>query len=97
MEIDFRGESHRLTKGMSVLLPRGIPHAMRNVSDPPARTLQISSPGGWDRYLEDLFEAGPAVRTADGRMDLAKVNEIGAPYGMRYVETTMDMPKPITQ
>ncbi|MEV6866322.1 hypothetical protein AB0M44_35675 [Streptosporangium subroseum] len=79
---------------MSVLLPHGIPHAMRNVSTPPARTLQISSPAGWDRYLEDLFAAWDTVRTPDGRMDMAKVNEIGAPYGMRYVKTTMAMPKP---
>jgi mannose-6-phosphate isomerase-like protein (cupin superfamily) len=92
MEVDILGESHRLTASMCVLLPRGVPHALRNISQPPARTLQVSSPGGWDQYLEDLFEAGGSVRTEGGRMDLARVNTIGARYGMRYTETTMRMP-----
>ncbi|MCP2168724.1 cupin domain-containing protein [Goodfellowiella coeruleoviolacea] len=94
MEIDFDGRTHRLTRGMSALLPRGVPHAMRNVSQPPVRAIQVSSPGGWECFMADVFAAGDAVRTADGRMDMAKVNEIGAAYGMRYTETTMGMPRP---
>jgi mannose-6-phosphate isomerase-like protein (cupin superfamily) len=94
LEISFEGTTHRLTAGMFVLLPMGVPHALRNVSQPPARTLQISSPGGWDEFISDMFEAGPALRTADGRMDLAKLNKIGASYGMRYTNTTMDIPQP---
>jgi mannose-6-phosphate isomerase-like protein (cupin superfamily) len=92
MEVDFEGTTHRLTAGTFALVPQGVPHAMRNVSTPPARVLQVSSPGGWDEFLTDMFAAGPALRTADGRMDLAKVNEVGAPYGMRYTKTTMAMP-----
>lgn len=91
MEIDFRGETHRLSKGMFAVVPMGIPHAMRNVSDPPVRALQISSPGGWDEFLRDMFGAGPALRTEDGQMDLAKVNEIGAKYGMRYTSASMGL------
>jgi hypothetical protein len=64
----------------------------RNISQPPARVLQISSPGGWDEFITDMFAAGPSLRTSDGRMDLAKVNVIGEPYGMRYTNTTMAMP-----
>ncbi|MEV5880423.1 cupin domain-containing protein [Streptomyces sp. NPDC052101] len=89
MEIDFQGTTHRLTPGMCALLPHGIPHAMRNASQPPARALQISTPGGWDQFMEDLFAAGPAVRTAEGAMDLEKVNVIGERYGMRYTKGTM--------
>ncbi|GAA2786782.1 cupin domain-containing protein [Kitasatospora aburaviensis] len=92
MEIDYDGRTHRLDTGMCALLPRGVPHAMRNASQPPARCLQVSTPGGWDQYLADVFAAGPALRTADGRMDTAKVNEIGAKYGMCYVPATMAMP-----
>jgi quercetin dioxygenase-like cupin family protein len=91
MEIDFRGETHRLSKGMFAVVPMGIPHAMRNVSDPPVRALQISSPGGWDEFLRDMFGAGPALRTEDGQMDLAKVNEIGEKYGMRYTSAAMGL------
>ena len=89
MEIDFQGRTHRLTPGMCALLPHGVPHAMRNASQPPARALQISTPGGWDQFMEGLFAAGRAVRTAEGAMDLEKVNVIGEKYGMRYTEGTV--------
>ncbi|WP_237289286.1 cupin domain-containing protein [Streptomyces gilvosporeus] len=83
MEVDLDGETHRLTPGMCVLLPHGIPHALRNASRPPARCLQISSPGGWEQFVEDMFEAGPVVMT-DGHPDLDRLNEIGAAHGMEY-------------
>jgi mannose-6-phosphate isomerase-like protein (cupin superfamily) len=92
MEADFQGASHRLTAGTFILMPQGVPHALRNLSQPPARVLQISSPGGWDEFITDMFAAGPSLRTSDGRMDLEKVNVIGEPYGMRYTNTTMAMP-----
>ncbi|MEV7415024.1 cupin domain-containing protein [Streptomyces sp. NPDC089919] len=91
LEVDYRGRTHRLTAGMSVLLPHGVPHAMRNASQPPARALQVSTPGGWDRFVEDMFAAGPDVRTPEGAMDLRKVNVLGEPYGMRYTEGTMTL------
>lgn len=80
--IDFDDESHVAAKGTFVLLPRGVPHALRRVSEPP-RVLQISSPGGWEHYLEDLFEAGPAVLT-DGAIDPAKINRVAAPHHITY-------------
>ncbi|MFE6614166.1 cupin domain-containing protein [Amycolatopsis sp. NPDC057786] len=80
--IDFDDESHIAAKGTFVLLPRGVPHALRRVSEPP-RVLQISSPGGWEHYLEDLFEAGPAVFTG-GEIDPAKINKVAAPHGITY-------------
>ncbi|UZJ31572.1 cupin domain-containing protein [Streptomyces endophytica] len=77
------GATHHLTPGMCVLLPHGVPHALRNASQPPARCLQISSPGGWDAFMEDMFEAGP-VTMKDGHPDLDRLNAIGAQYGMEY-------------
>ncbi|MFI6069988.1 hypothetical protein ACIA5C_00190 [Actinoplanes sp. NPDC051343] len=65
--------------------PHGVPHALRCASSPPPRVLQISSPGGWEGYLEDLFEAGDAVLT-DGRLNPVKINPIAAPYNIRYEE-----------
>lgn len=91
MEIDFQGRTYRLTAGMCALLPHGIPHAMRNASQPPARALQVSTPGGWDDFLQDLFAAGPRIRATDGALDLDKVNEIGEKYGMRYTRGTMTL------
>ena len=83
--VDFDDRGLTATKGMFVLLPHGIPHALRCASSPPPRVLQISSPGGWECYLEDLLEAGQSVLT-DGRLDPAKINPIAAEYGIRYDE-----------
>jgi len=80
--IEFDDETHIATKGTFVLLPRDVPHALRRVSEPP-RVLQISSPGGWEHYLEDLFEAGPAVFT-DGAIDPVKINRVAAPHRITY-------------
>jgi quercetin dioxygenase-like cupin family protein len=79
--VDFDEESYTATKGMFVLLPHGVPHALRCASQPPPRVLQISSPGGWECYLEDLFEAGPEVA-----LDPAKINPIAAKYDIAYDE-----------
>lgn len=83
--VDFDDRSLVAPAGTFVLLPHGIPHALRAVSDPPPTVLQISSPGGWECYLEDLFEAGPAVLT-DGALDPRKINPIAAAHSIRYDE-----------
>jgi quercetin dioxygenase-like cupin family protein len=83
--VDFDDRALTATKGMFVLLPHGVPHALRCASSPPPRVLQISSPGGWECYLEDLVEAGSSVLT-DGRLDPVKINPIAAKYDIRYVE-----------
>lgn len=82
LAIDFDDETHIATAGTFVLLPHGVPHALRRVAEPP-RVLQISSPGGWEHYLSDLFAAGPAAYT-DGALDPAKINQIAAPYHITY-------------
>lgn len=47
----------------SLVKPRGIPHAMWNVTDEPARIVEIMMPGGLERYFEELApilrEKGP--------------------------------------
>jgi mannose-6-phosphate isomerase-like protein (cupin superfamily) len=85
LEIEFDDRIYRATAGMFTLLPRGVPHALRSGSIPPPRVLQISAPGGWECYVEDLIEAGPAVFT-DGHLDPAKINLIAARYAIRYEE-----------
>lgn len=83
--VDYDDRTLTVTAGMFVLLPHGVPHALRCASTPPPRLIQISSPGGWECYLEDLFEAGPAVLT-DGALDPVKINPIAARYAIRYEE-----------
>jgi quercetin dioxygenase-like cupin family protein len=83
--IEYDGATHTAGPGAFTLLPHGVPHALRPASDPPPRVLQISAPGGWERYLEDLFEAGEDVLT-DGRLDPVKINPIAAKYDITYEE-----------
>jgi quercetin dioxygenase-like cupin family protein len=75
--VDYDDRSFTAGAGSTVLLPHGVPHALRCASDPPPRLLQISSPGDWEHYLEDLFEAGETLAPSD-------LNPIAAPYGIRY-------------
>ncbi|GAB3400081.1 cupin domain-containing protein [Flindersiella endophytica] len=82
--IDVDGTHHVAGKGAFTLLPHGVPHALSPASDPPPRVIQISSPGGWEHYLEDLFEAGTTVQTEDGRLDPHKINPIAAKYDITY-------------
>ncbi|MFI6846522.1 cupin domain-containing protein [Kitasatospora sp. NBC_00085] len=89
LAIEFDDVTHSAPKGTFALLPRGVPHALRRASDPPPRVLQISSPGGWEQYVEDLIEAGPAVLT-DGELDPAKINPIAARHHIAYDEGGQD-------
>ncbi|GAA2304448.1 cupin domain-containing protein [Nonomuraea roseoviolacea subsp. roseoviolacea] len=83
LEVEFDDRVERLGKGGFVLLPHGVPHALRKGSSPPPRVIQISSPGGWECYVEDLVEAGPAV-TTDGAFDPVKLNQVAARHGITY-------------
>jgi len=85
LAIDFDGEAYTATTGMSVLLPHGVPHALAPGAGSPPRVLQLSSPGGWECYVEDLIEAGPTVLT-DGKLDPAKINPIADRYDITYEE-----------
>jgi quercetin dioxygenase-like cupin family protein len=87
--IEFDDLRYTATKGMFVLLPHGVPHALRCASEPPPRVLQISSPGGWEHYIEDLIEAGPSVLTG-GALDPTKINPIAGKYDIQYEERQGD-------
>ncbi|HVV10055.1 cupin domain-containing protein [Amycolatopsis sp.] len=84
--VEYDDRTHKAGAGAFVLLPHGIPHALRRGSTPPPRVLQISAPGGWEHYVEDLFEAGPTVFT-DGALDPAKINPIAARHEITYEES----------
>ena len=40
--------------GASLVKPRGTPHAMWNADSTPARVVEILSPGGLERYFQEL-------------------------------------------
>ncbi|MCM1976471.1 cupin domain-containing protein [Streptomyces sp. G1] len=83
--VHFDGEDLTIPAGSFILLPKGIPHALSRATDIPPRVLQGSSPGGWECYLEDLVEAGPAT-TPDGALTPADLNTIAVPHGIQYEE-----------
>ncbi|MFI6154100.1 cupin domain-containing protein [Kitasatospora sp. NPDC051170] len=83
LAVEFADQSHLLSPGQFVLLPHGIPHALAPGSTPPPRVLQISSPGGWECFVEDFVEARTSVSTA-GRLDPRELNRIAAPYAITY-------------
>lgn len=56
---------HHLTPGMYVFLPRGIPHALRNVSPEGVRMLVVGSPSGDEHYFEDIVERRNALGYRD--------------------------------
>ena len=45
--------------GGSVFLPKAVPHAFRIEGRSPARLLQLTSPGGFDRFVEEVSLPAP--------------------------------------
>ena len=45
--------------GSWLIKPRNVPHAMWNVTDQPARILEVVTPGGLEKYFEKI---GPILR-----------------------------------
>jgi mannose-6-phosphate isomerase-like protein (cupin superfamily) len=62
------------TAGTSVTVPKGAPHAWRNLSPSPSRLLAIFTPGGFERLVQEVINA-PA----------GKVEEVAARYGCLIV------------
>lgn len=80
-EIEFQCGERVLTAGTGAMavLPRGIPHAVRNRSAAPARFLNLFFPGGFDDFVAELNR----LSLADAANE-AKRDEIRAKYGIRF-------------
>jgi Cupin domain len=65
--------------GELVAKPRGIPHSFWNPGDEEARLLELISPGGFERYFEEL---APHL-SADREPDFEKLAEIRDKYGLK--------------
>ena len=64
--------------GASLVKPRGTPHAMWNAEGTPARVLEILSPGGLERYFDEL---GP-VLAHEGGAGAREYYELAERYGL---------------
>lgn len=75
--------------GTLVYGPRGVPHQFENIAQDTSRMLVVSTPGGVERFFEDLGEAtGGGTRRPDfQRMaEVAakhKVTNVGPPPGVK--------------
>ena len=56
LEFHVGDEVFRATPGSYVLAPPNVVHHFRNVSDAPARVLNLHTPGGFARYRRELAE-----------------------------------------
>ncbi|WP_250572876.1 cupin domain-containing protein [Nonomuraea sediminis] len=85
LDVEFDGQVHQVGKGQFVLLPHGVPHAIRPGSNPPPRVIQISSPGGWECVVEALIEHRTEV-SKGRRFDPAALNRYTRRYHVAYEE-----------
>jgi mannose-6-phosphate isomerase-like protein (cupin superfamily) len=72
-------DSFTARAGQLVAKPRGIWHAFWNPGDVPARVLEVISPGGFERYFEELAQLIPPIRP---ERDLEGLAELQARYGL---------------
>jgi mannose-6-phosphate isomerase-like protein (cupin superfamily) len=66
--------------------PRGIPHAFWNPGDEETRLLELISPGGFERYFEEL---APLLMGA-GRPDVAAIAELQQRYALSMDMATVE-------
>jgi hypothetical protein len=70
----------RVGPGETVTKPAGVFHTFWNAGQKPARFLEISSPGGLERYYEELN----AIIPARGGVPIDRILQISATYGLEY-------------
>lgn len=66
------------TAGSYLVKPRGIPHAMWNAGPEPAKVMEILSPGGMEKYFEELAP----ILAHEGGAGPAQYYELAQNYGL---------------
>lgn len=62
--------------------PRGLPHQFENIAGRDSRMLVVSTPGGVERFFEDL---GEVTRGGTQRPEFARMQEVAAEHKVRNV------------
>lgn len=65
LRLTVEDRTHRLGPGGFVHIPTGTPHTFGNDTDRHGRMVQFTTPGGFDRYVEELAAAFPAGTEID--------------------------------
>ena len=72
--------------GSWLIKPRSVPHAMWNVSDQPARVLEVVMPGGLEHYFEEIE---PVLKN-HGPEWTKRYSEIAESYGLDILDDWSD-------
>ena len=68
-----------LAPGSFVAAPPGVTHSFRNDGDAPVRFLNMSTPGGWERYMRDVAEV-----MANEGMSPEVIAELGRKHDVQF-------------
>jgi quercetin dioxygenase-like cupin family protein len=72
--------------GSWLIKPRSVPHAMWNLSDEPARVLEVVMPGGMEHYFEEI---APVLRE-HGPEWTKRYRDIAEAYGLTILDDWSD-------
>jgi quercetin dioxygenase-like cupin family protein len=77
------GETYEATAGSFLIIPWGLPHAIRNMEATAARLLLLSVPGGVEDYYRAACRPSANDRDQDDlKTDLARLRAIGLRFGV---------------
>ncbi|HSH58997.1 MAG TPA: quercetin 2,3-dioxygenase, partial [Acidimicrobiales bacterium] len=87
LEIVAGGETFEASAGSFVHLPRGVPHAYRNVGTAPARFLTLMVPAGLEKFFEEVGKPGedPSSPPPFGEADLRRLLAAAPEYGVEIL------------
>lgn len=78
-------EKATVGKGAVVVLPRGIPHAFRNVGEEPGMLMNTITPGGFEQFFEEIDRL-----PKDRPLDREVVTAIAARYGLSFLPAPVE-------
>jgi quercetin dioxygenase-like cupin family protein len=79
-------DEHETAAGAYLVKPRGIPHALWNTAERPARVAEIITPAGFERYFEEIE---PVLRQS-GPDWTQLFKEIASRYGIEVLDDWSD-------
>lgn len=80
LEVTFEGRTYTARPGGFTLLPHGVPHAIHRLPGQAPRLLQVSAPGGFESFAEDVAET-----MGTGELDLGAMHKIAGRHGMTFL------------
>ena len=79
--VEVDGQRHSAGAGTSVFAPRGTAHAFQNFRDETAHILVMVTPGGLERFFEDVTTLNKDL----SQPDIPRVEQLMQSYGMELL------------